>query len=247
MLFMNDPLQVAANIAQIIGVVWTLLLGGKTLFDLRKQQNQQLAARGPFPWSLLTNALSFIIIIALLSINVVLVHVNSNGTSFTSFDSSHAPGSSATSLRGTPLPPGPPLTPSTTVSSGGRVYNTQLTCSARSCVDYLQVTLFSSTVNVEKKHVALSFTILNTSGDQRFSAEGQMTLQIALDQSPYIGYTQTESGPQDGMSFSVSPGNLAQLTVDFYFVPYKVVSYQLLAHIQEDYGGRSFSLDPVLL
>lgn len=244
---MNDPLQVAANIAQIVGVVWTLLLGGKTLFDLRKQQNQQLAARGHFPWSLLTNALSFIIIIALLSINVVLVHVNSNGTSFTLPGFSHASGSSVIPLPGTPLSSGPPLTPSAMVSSGGRAYNTQLACSARSCVDYLQITLFSSTVNVEKKHVVLSFTILDTSGDQGFTANSYMDLQSALDQSPYIGYTQTDSGPQEKMSFSVTPGNLAQIIVNFDFVPYKGVSYQLLVYIQDTYGSRSFSLDPVLL
>src|SRR5579859_4153779 len=107
---MDGILQRIAAFAQSFGVAWTLLLGGKTIFDVLKQ-HQQPAARGPFPWSLLINVLSFVIIIALLSINILLINARSNVASFIPPLSSHTPVPSVTSLRGTPLASGPMLIP----------------------------------------------------------------------------------------------------------------------------------------
>jgi hypothetical protein len=245
---MSNWLQTAANIIQIVGVGWTILLGGKTIFDLRKQQNQQLTARGPFPWSLLINALSFVIIIVLLCINIILLHANSNGTPFNPSTPSHSPAASATPSHGAPLP----SSPLPTASSGGHAYNIQLTCSKGSCVNDLQMTLVYSTVDVAKKLVVLTFTILNTSEVSSYESDAgtepsSVTLQSALDESPYSGYEKTQSGStQKGIPFLVNAGQRIQVTIDFDFVPRKAVSYQLLVDMTL-YIAYPVTFDPVSL
>ena len=71
---MNDFLQTLANVTQVVSLVWTIFLGGKSVFEIRKLRLQNRPIRSVSFWSFMINLLSFFIILVLLIVNFILVN-----------------------------------------------------------------------------------------------------------------------------------------------------------------------------